>query len=83
MEQEDAMTDWINVNDRLPDSGVTVLAVKQLKNGRRDVTLAYCIREYERYDPVTRTYSTEPYWVCGGNNNILWWMPLPPMPKEG
>lgn len=82
MEQEDAMDDWINVNDRLPDSGVTVLAVKELKSGRRDVTLAYCIREYERYDPVTRTYSTEPYWVCGGNNHIVYWMPLSKIPED-
>ena len=55
------MGEWIDVNDRLPENGVTVLAVKQLKGGGRNYTL--------------------PYWVCGGNNNIIAWRPLPPMPE--
>lgn len=37
---------------------------------------------HEIYDPVTRTYSTEPYWVCGGNNHIVYWMPLPKIPED-
>ena len=74
---------WISVKDRLPEDQVTVLAVKQLKNGRRDICLARCILEYEHFDVETRTKVISPYWACGGNNNIIYWMPLPGLPEEG
>ena len=75
------MGEWIDVNDRLPENGVTVLAVKQLKGGGRNYTLAYCIPDYEYTEyPSMRKYRA-PYWVCGGNNNIIAWRPLPPMPE--
>lgn len=73
---------WISVTDRLPEDGVTVLAVKELKSGRRDMTLAYCIREYDHYDPVSMTHTRQPYWVCGGNNHIVYWMPLPKISED-
>lgn len=75
--------DWISVKDRLPEEGVRVLAVKKLKDGRRDLALATCILEYKHHDYVTGEDIVEPYWVCGGNNNITHWMPLPEMPEEG
>lgn len=75
------MSNWISVNDRLPESHVQVLAVKRLKSGREEITLAYCIPDWEITDPVTGRKKYGPYWVCGGNNNILWWMPLPEMPS--
>lgn len=74
---------WISVKDKLPEAEVTVLAVKQLKDGRREICLARCIPEFTFYDYRTDREVTEPRWVCGGNNNILFWMPLPDMPKEG
>ena len=74
--------DWISVKERLPEEGVRVLAVKKLKNGRRDLALATCIPEYKHHDYVTGEDIVEPYWVCGGNNNITHWMPLPEMPEE-
>ena len=74
---------WISVKDRLPEEGVRVLAVKKLKDGRRDLALATCIPEYKHHDYVTGEDVVEPYWVCGGNNNITHWMPLPEMPEEG
>ena len=73
---------WISVKDRLPEDDRTVLAVKQLKDGRRDMCLARCIPNYECYDVETRSIIKKPYWVCGGNNNIIYWMPLPEQPKE-
>ena len=73
---------WISVKDRLPEEGVRVLAVKKLKDGRRDLALATCIPEYKHHDYVTGEDIVEPYWVCGGNNNITHWMPLPEMPEE-
>ena len=76
-------TGWISVKDRLPEDQVTVLAVKQLKNGRRDICLARCILEYEHFDVETRTKVISPYWACGGNNTIIYWMPLPGLPEEG
>ena len=75
--------DWISVKERLPEEGVRVLAVKKLKDGRRDLALATCIPEYKHHDYVTGEDIVEPYWVCGGNNNITHWMPLPEMPEEG
>ena len=72
--------EWIRVEDRLPKDQETVLAVKQLKSGERSICLAYCIAKYEHYDPVTGETTVGPYWVCGGNNNIIRWMPLPEMP---
>ena len=74
---------WISVEDRLPENGETVLAVKQLKDGRRNICLAYCIREHEHFDVETETKVKSPYWVCGGNNKIIYWMPLPGLPEEG
>lgn len=75
--------DWISVKERLPEEGVRVLAVKKLKDGRRDLALATCIPEYKHHDYVTGEDIVEPYWVCGGNNNITHWRPLPEMPEEG
>ena len=73
--------DWISVKDRLPEEGVRVLAVKKLKDGRRDLALASCIPEYKHHDYTTGEDVVEPYWVCGGNNNITHWQPLPELPE--
>ena len=73
---------WISVNDSLPEDQKVVLAVKQLKDGRRDMCLARCLLEFEHYEIETGTKVKRPYWVCGGNNNIIYWMPLPEMPEE-
>ena len=75
--------DWISVEDRLPEDDRTVLAVKQLKDGRRDMCLARCIPEWEYYDAAAQITRKKPYWVCGGNNNIILWMPLPKIPEKG
>ena len=72
---------WHNAGIELPEDNVTVLAVKELKSGRREICLAYCIREWERKDYLTGETTVGPYWVCGGNNNIIYWMPLPKMPE--
>ena len=72
---------WISVKDRLPEEGVQVLAVKKLKDGRRDLALASCIPEYKHHDYTTGEDIVEPYWVCGGNNNITHWQPLPELPE--
>lgn len=73
---------WIDVHDRCPDTDRQVLAVKQKKDGSRDICLARCMVEYEHYDRYTKTYVKEPYWVCGGNNNIICWMELPECPND-
>ena len=76
------MGPWINVKDQLPENQDTVLIVKQLKSGQRQIGLGYCIREYAHHDYVTGEDRIEPYWVCGGNNNVIFWMPLPEMPPK-
>ena len=75
------MGEWISVKDQLPPNQEQVLAVKQLKGGGRCICLAYCIPEHPHFDPVTKETTVGPYWVCGGNNNIIYWQPLPEMPK--
>ena len=77
------MNEWINVNDQIPDDDRMVLAVKELKNGTREICLARCLPEYPKYHPDTKTYTEDPYWVASGNNNIVWWMELPGMPEVG
>lgn len=73
---------WHNALMDPPASNVTVLAIKQLKDGRRNICLAYCIRDYSWKNPATGAVVTEDKWVCGGNNNIIYWMPLPKIPEE-
>lgn len=77
------MEEWRSVEEELPKDGETVLAVKELKSGVRDICLARCIRNYEYHDYRTKTTHIGPYWICSGNNNILFWMPLPEIPEEG
>lgn len=77
------MSEWIKASEQLPPDESVVLAVKELRNGTRDVCLARCQRGYKFYDPETRRSWTGPYWTCGGNNNIIYWMPLPAMPEKG
>jgi len=72
---------WISVTDQLPENGQTVLAVKQLKSGQRDICIARFLADFECYDVETMQKVKRPYWVCGGNNNIIYWMPLPEMPS--
>lgn len=76
------MEKWISVKDQLPETDRAVLAVKQLKSGLRDICIARCIPNYARYHYETKTYTEEPYWVCGGNNNVIYWMDLPDMPPK-
>lgn len=73
---------WIPVSEQLPETNTNVLAVKELKSGQRQICIAYCIRNYESYDPVKNEKWIGPYWVCGGNNNIIYWMPLPEIPAK-
>lgn len=76
------MQGWISVKDALPKNQVTVLVVKELKSGQRNIGLGYCIPEYKIHDYTTGEDRVEPYWVCGGNNHVIYWMELPKMPKE-
>lgn len=71
---------WIDAKALTPDDGTDVLAVKELKNGTRSICIARCINRWEYTDPLTHEKKIGPYWVCGGNNNIICWMPLPEMP---
>ncbi len=76
------MSVWIKCSERLPDTDRNVLAVKELKSGHRDICIARCIPTYPKYHHETKTYTEEPYWVCGGNNHVICWAELPEMPAE-
>lgn len=74
---------WIDVRHLLPDEDERVLAVKELKNGRREITIASCIPNYQYRNKWTGEIKTAPYWICiGTNRNIIYWMPLPKLPGE-
>lgn len=72
---------WIDAKEELPMTSEIVLAVKQLKNGTRSVCLARCFRDYKFANPVTKECWTAPYWNCGGNNNVIYWMYIPSIPE--
>ena len=74
--------EWINAQVQLPEDNVDVLAVKELKSGQRDICIARCNRSFEYYDVESGEKRMKPYWICGGNNNILYWMTLPEMPGQ-
>lgn len=74
---------WISVGDRLPDDDRQVLVVKQTKDGRKSIALAYCNLDAFCSDPTTGKTWHEPRWICGGSNNVLYWMDLPQLPEEG
>lgn len=74
--------DWTSVKDQLPPDQQQVLAVKELRNGRREICLAFCIREWKHYDMNTKQEVIGPYWVTGGNNNIIYWQTLPEIPRR-
>lgn len=71
---------WISVEDALPLNDDNVLIVKQLKDGTRSIAIGYCNLDHVRMDPLTGERTVAPYWVCGGNNNVIFWQPLPEMP---
>ena len=76
------MSNWIDVKDRVPDTDRQVIAVKELKSGRRDICIARCYEHWQSYDHIAgKNVEVGPYWVCGGNNNIVFWMELPEMPE--
>ncbi len=72
---------WHNALMDPPKTQDPVLAIKQLKNGKKDICIAYCIRNYRWRNPATGVWINEDKWVCQGNNNIIFWMPLPKMPE--
>ena len=74
--------EWRDAREELPDGHTEVLILKQLKNGTRTIGIGFCIPDYERTDYQTGEKTVEPYWVCGGNNNVVRWMPLPEIPAE-
>lgn len=77
------MSTWVKVTEGLPPTDDTpVLAVKEHKNGQREICIARCIAKHESHNYATGETETGPYWVCGGNRNIIYWMPLPGIPNE-
>lgn len=77
------MDAWRSVKDSLPANGELVLVARRgKKKNRWSMTLAKCIPEYTFVDPMTREREIGPYWICEGNTNILYWMPLPALPLD-
>lgn len=74
---------WHDAELDPPKEAEQVLAVKELKDGRRDICLARYIKEMEHFDPKTGKNFRAPGWLCQGNNNIIYWMPLPKIPEKG
>ena len=73
---------WHDAKLDLPPERERVLAVKELKNGRREICLAFCYRDKTQYDYYANKPIVKDYWVTGGgNNNVIYWMPLPKIPE--
>ena len=74
---------WIDPAKELPGKDIFVLAVRQLKNGKRDYCITKCIPNYRYYDTEKLEIIDGPYWTCGGHNSVIAWMPLPEIPGKG
>lgn len=62
---------WHSAEVSKPESGKTVLCVKEKKNGERVICLGHW-------------HEAGGMWVTGGgNNNVILWMPLPRIPGRG
>ena len=55
---------WRDVNHELPKDETQVLIMKELRNGKRTVSIGYYAED-------------GPGWVAGVNSNVVAWMPLP------
>ena len=76
------MSKWISTKERVPDGMDSVLVVKRLKSGQRTIGMGYCIKDYSYKDYSTNEIIRKPRWVCAGTGSVIYWMPLPAMPKE-
>ena len=73
---------WINAELEQPKNNDTVLCVKQLLNGRREICLGRWHADLQEYDYKIMRVVRQGRWVTGGgNNNVLYWMPLPKIPE--
>ena len=64
---------WRNAKIDKPESGDVVLAVKENKAGRRSICLATWYKDRDWADGWVTT---------GGNNNVIYWTPLPKIPEK-
>lgn len=64
---------WRNAKIDKPESGDVVLAVKENKTGRRSICLATWYKDRDWADGWVTT---------GGNNNVIYWTPLPKIPEK-
>ena len=66
---------WHDARLDPPPEGQRVLAVKQNKAGHRD----YCFgSRWESH----KQYGNDGWITGGGCNNVIYWMPLPDIPKD-
>ena len=61
---------WHDANVTKPKSGEQVLCVKRLKCGRKELCFGSWHEDLDRL--IT----------SGGNNNVIFWMPLPEIPEK-
>lgn len=75
---------WYKAEAKKPKGNERVLCVKELKSGRREMCFGYFDQYASEWDPEKRMFVVgSGKWVTGGgNNNVLYWMPLPKMPEE-
>lgn len=73
---------WISAALELPKAGRRVLAVKELEDGTREICMAYCYPDCTFISSETGEPVKGPHWFCEGNNNIIYWMPLPKIPSR-
>lgn len=73
---------WINAALETPRNADPVLCVKQLQSGRREICIGHWHADLREYDYKAGKLLHEGRWVTtGGNNNVIFWMPLPKIPE--
>lgn len=73
---------WFESSTALPPDNVAVLAVKETKNGNRDLCFARYFADRPRYDAYGDVIGYGAWITSGSCNNIVYWMPLPEIPQR-
>ena len=70
---------WISVEDRLPKKNERVLVVCTNRNNKMQKHISICEFWGDKHQHLDKTYY-KPMW--SGNKEVIFWQPLPDLPKE-
>ena len=75
------MNEWISVDDKLPQKDKSVFVCYRLADGRKRYGIAhYCNGYFDREDVWILAKDV---YTCGvALKNVLYWLPIPELPKQ-